>query len=187
MLTTRAMRAGALLAAGAVAGVVIVVSCGGGPADSVAQASGNCTVAGPIRMVTADVDSQQLRHGLVTASQKCPDSSQVGIACAAGHAGCYYAAKLTDGPVFVTSLNYWNNTPDVFSVVGDCAQVCNPYVSTTNPTFALEHVWPILPNAVQGARGYVPGGATACVLAPAVGGGATGQSPNLSWTGFAPY
>jgi hypothetical protein len=173
MRTVRYIRAGALLAGGVAAGVAIVISCGGGPKNSVAQTSGACTVAGPIRMITADTDGQQLRHAFVP-TQVCASGSQ--------RAGFMFA-KLSDGPVVLTELsgNGGYSPTGVFLGSSDCSQICNPAAGTS------DQIWPpqssggasTPPIAASGLRVWVPAGSTACALLLA--------GSQAGWSGFIPY
>jgi hypothetical protein len=160
----RFMRAGALLTAGAVAGVAIVVSCHAGPSSSLAQSSGTT------KFVTADTDSQQLRHGYV-ATQTCPSGG-----------GVY--AVLTSGPMILTDLSSASYAPTILlapSTATDCSGVCGsaPQLS--------DQVWPPKsppnytdgPLTGSGLRVFIPAGSQACA--------ALAGSPGVSWSGFAPY
>ena len=176
MTTHGFMRAGALLAGGVAAGVAVMIACGMGPKPSFAQTA-------PAKTVTADTDSQQLRHGFVH-----------GVACTGSfpNRSTPYQAKMADGPIVLTDIYgiYSNGSGviAVFAVQGDCAQVCSEYLNTGG-SYAHDAVWIQLLGAsvsvvdLRSQRVFVPAGSTACALLGSGDGGVI----SVGWSGFVPY
>jgi hypothetical protein len=127
----------ALLVTGICAGIALVLSCGSGPSNTMAQSCGSCTVSGPIqiagptKVITADTDSAQLSSGTAPAN-----------------------GLIATGPFVLTDLS-----PNLDPGQSVSAQIG---AGTSCPLTGTPIQFLGYQGAVVGARIFVPAGSVAC-------------------------